>query len=175
MRTQANAATQQLHAAQKQAEIARQQFETDSAIRERAQAESVAGWTETSLGDDGEENLHVVLQNTSSAPVYDVRFAVFFPNLKGDECRYAGSPKFLPPTGKENEWNEIAAGAQEYWKHEWLKRRKKNRRPLVELLFHDSTGAAWIRSHEGVLSEYRGTKKYPDYWTKSGGRPLIGP
>lgn len=173
MRKQAEASMKQLEVVQKQAHVDRERLEADWKHRERAQADAVAGWTDEATGEDGEEKLFVVLQNASAVPVYELRVAVSFETSDGSECRYASTPKFLPPTTSKNEWIVAAPGAQSYWKDVWLKRRTKNRNPLVELVFQDSYGKTWIRSPAGVLREYENEHHFPAHWKKMDGKPLI--
>jgi hypothetical protein len=166
MQKQAREAEQQTAHARQQAEAATEQLEWARIDREREHAESVAAWTEY----EGDE-LRVIVQNQSSAPIYDVRLASCLGTKAQPEYYYAARKPQVPPSSANNYVIEPAPATKSNLA-EWVKRHPRNRQPAVDIIFFDQFGVQWRRKETGRLERFDSTADFPHNWVKGDGKPL---
>lgn len=173
LRKQADDTAKAAAAAQDQANAANRQLEDERNRRQREQAEKFAVWTDHS-GDGSEaEKLFVVMQNSSTMPIYDVRIAACLGSTKNPELFYALQPKEVPPSAGGPARLPAAGATQTHWPA-FKKRRPKNPCPRVEVIFRDAAGTTWKRDVEGRLDHYDATEApMPPTWLNHRKEPVV--
>lgn len=170
-RRQVEESQKQTLEAKNQSKATLEQLEWAREDRERAQAESIAAWTE-SENRENNETLRIVLQNLSSAPVNNVRVATRMGTEKNPEYFYAARQEFLPPTGRECHKIEPSKASTDHWPT-WKRKPTRNPHPRVDIIFTDARGINWVRKADGRLAKYVDGTKIPGDWKKSTGQNII--
>ena len=166
MKKQAREAARQTALVQQQAEAASEQLKIAQTAREREHAESVAAWTEFE-GDD----LIVVVQNRSFAPIYDVRLASCLGTKSMAKYYYAARKTLVPPSPDRG--HVVNPGlATTANLADWVKRHPKNPHPPVDIIFYDKFGVQWRRDRYGKLEPYEAQDDIPGDWLDANGKPL---
>ncbi|AMT93089.1 hypothetical protein A2T55_04225 [Brevibacterium linens] len=166
MKKQALEAEKQTAHARQQAEAAAKQLQWARIDREREHAESVAAWTE--FEDD---NLIVIVQNRSYAPIYDVRLASCLGTQGNPELYYAARKNLVPPSADRGHIID-PAWATKANIDDWVSRHPKNPHPRVDLIFFDKFGVQWRRSQNGRLEKFPNESEIPKEWRDAQGKPL---
>ena len=166
MKKQAREAEKQTAHARQQAEAATKQLEWARIDREREHAESVAAWTEY----EGDE-LRVVVQNRSSAPIYDVRLASCLGTKNRPEYYYAARKNMVPPSTGHGHVIDPAWATKAHL-DDWISRNPKNPQPRVDLIFYDKFGVQWRRSQDGRLEQFLAQPAIPGDWLDAAGKSL---
>lgn len=165
-RRQVEEAEKQTTQACEQSEAASKQLEWARIDRQRARAESVAGWTE-SIGDE----LFVVVQNQSLTPIFDVRLATCLGTDNRPKRFYAARKTVLPPS--KDDGHKLAPAAATIMNlDDWRKKHPKNPLPRVDLIFKDKYGIEWQRRWDGQLHPYESEQPFPTEWLKADGTSL---
>ncbi|SMX74863.1 hypothetical protein [Brevibacterium antiquum] len=165
-RRQAEQSEKQTEEARAQSKAVAEQLEWARVDRERAQAESVAAWTE-SVGND----LVVVVQNQSLTPIFDVRLATCLGTDNRPKRYYAARKTVLPPS-KDDGHKLAPATATIMNLEDWRKKHPKNPLPRVDLIFKDKYGIEWQRHWDGQLHPYESEQPFPTEWLKADGTSL---
>ena len=166
MKKQAREAARQTALVQQQAEAASEQLKIAQTAREREHAESVAAWTEFE-GDD----LIVVVQNRSFAPIYDVRLASCLGTRSTAKYYYAARKTLVPPS--HDRGHIVNPGlATTANLADWVRRHPKNPHPPVDIIFYDKFGVQWRRDRFGKLEPYEAQDDIPGDWLDANGNPL---
>ena len=168
MKKQALEAEKQTAHARQQAEAASKQLEWARIDREREHAESVAAWTEL----DGND-LKVVVQNRSFAPIYDVRIASCLGTQANPEFYYAARKNMVPPSADRGHIID-PAWATKANLDGWVTRHPKNPHPRVDLIFFDKFGVQWRRRYDGLLERHPTQFEIPSEWRDATGKSLTG-
>lgn len=166
-RRQAEESAKQTEEARAQSAAVSKQLEWARIDRERAQAESVAAWTEA----DG-DGVVVVVQNQSLTPIFDVRLATCLGTENLPKRFYAARKTVLPPS-KDDGHKVSPASATLRNLDAWRKRHPKNPLPRVDLIFKDKYGVEWHRRWDGQLHPYDSNHPFPGDWLKADGTSLV--
>lgn len=165
-RRQVEESEKQTAHARDQSKAVYEQLEWSRIDRERAQAESVAAWTESV-----ENELVVVVQNQSLTPIFDVRLATCLGTDNRPKRFYAARKTVTPPSIDDG--HKLSPAAATIMNlDEWRKKHPKNPLPRVDLIFKDKYGIEWQRRWDGQLHPYKSEQPFPPEWLKADGTSL---
>lgn len=165
-RRQVEESEKQTQEAREQSAAAAEQLAWARMDRERAQADSIAAWTEP----DG-DGVVVVVQNQSLTPIYDVRLAACLGTDNNPRHFYAARKTVIPPSRDNGHRIEPAAATHANFT-DWRDKHPRNPLPRVDLIFRDKFGVEWRRRWDGLLERYESDRPFPHDWHRLDGSPL---